>query len=95
MEWHGSATVAGSGMLTFSQAFATASNGYPANDKPLVRKGSIAVTKAGTVTLTLVPTAAGTTALSGHESIKLNLSITFRPTGGRSTTKLLHLILRK
>jgi hypothetical protein len=89
--WQGVVIVPGSGKLIFNHR-TLAAGGTP---NPLVRSGQVVATKAGPVTMTLKPTAAGAAALAQKGFLKLSLTIEFSPRGGKPANKVIPLTLRR
>jgi hypothetical protein len=96
--WKEPIPVAGAGSVSVTEVFSstgkaviTRSGGLP---PILVEPASVTATKAGTVTITLTPTAAGTAALQKTGSISLYLSVMFHPADGLPNTKVIRLVLR-
>jgi hypothetical protein len=83
--WHFFVTVPGTGRVTIAGK---------SSPKLLIRTRTIAV-KSGKARLTIIPTAAGKTALAANGSLKLTLVVEFAPTGGKSATKSFAVTLRK
>jgi len=85
-----SADVPGPGTLTAQQAAGARQASIAANrhkrkgraQPKLIQPVSVTATRAGSVTLTLKPTAAALKLLRGHRSVKVSVRITFTPTGG-------------
>jgi len=88
--WHTFVTVPGPGKLNYGQRKTRLSD----TAALVVRSGTVSVSGAGKVRLTLRPTAAGKAALKKSRSIKLNLSIEFSPRNGKPANKLLTVTLK-
>lgn len=89
--WHERVTVPGAGLLSAAQQVSANEVAAP---KPLIESSKVTAHSAGTFALALRLTGAGKTALAAKGSIKVDLSITFLPKDGRSTTKTLAATLR-
>jgi hypothetical protein len=63
--------------------------------KSLVQARKSILKSPGKVTLTLKPTAQGEKSLSSTGAIKLKLDVAFAPTGGKSSTKIVTLTLKR
>ena len=95
--WREPVTIPGPGTVTFQQVFTP--NGGPlithgAPPAQLIEGGEVTATKAGSIQMTLVPTAAGKAALKSAGSIKLYLSLSFKPAAAVPATTVLSLVLR-
>jgi hypothetical protein len=91
-EW---TVVPGPGIVSFRDPLLGATGVNNADAKPLIKPGKVVATKAGDVTLPLVPTTAGKSALKATGTIKIALAITFTPTGGTPNTETVKLTLRE
>lgn len=87
--WRAFVTVPGRGKVSYSQRKTRPSD----TAAVLVRSGNVSTSRAGKVTLTLRPTAAGKVSLKKSGSIRLSLSIEFSPTNGKPANKLLTVTL--
>lgn len=95
--WRNTVTVPGPGSVSFTQALAQTggASSKPIVQKALIRAAKLTASAAGNVRVTLRPTAAGSAALRAHGSLKVKLTITFSPKGGKPASKSLSLTLRK
>jgi hypothetical protein len=89
--WREAVVLPGPGKVNFVHK-TIAAGGTP---RPLIKSGRMSVSKAGKVTLTLRPTAAGMAALTKSGTIKLDLNIEFSPTNGKPANKVVTLTLKK
>ncbi len=95
--WKLTVTLASAGRVSAVQPEPTVGGAYPTSKtaKPEVQSRSVARSGAGVVTLTLRPTALGSSTLARSGAIKLKLLVTFFPTGGKATHRLVALVLKK
>jgi hypothetical protein len=95
--WKLTVILAGPGRASAVQPEPTVGGAYTTSKtaKPQVQSRSVARQSAGPVTLTLRPTALGSSTLARSGAIKLKLLVTFFPTGGKATNKLVNLVLKK
>jgi len=97
---NGSATVTvqvpGPGTVSASQASgpAAARLAVASKKKKLIKPANAVATKAGAVKLKIAPTKAGKKVLRKKKQLKVNLAITFTPTGGLSKTEVSAIVIK-
>jgi hypothetical protein len=95
--WRLAVTIAGRGTVSAVEPEPThgTSTANSVTAKPLVQTRSTGLKSNGVVTVLVRPTAAGSKALAAHGAIKVRLTVTFAPTGGRPASKTITLTLKK
>lgn len=95
--WHLAVTINGAGVVSAIELEPTVGTLTPAQKtaKSRVQARSKGLKSAGTLTLTLKPTSVGLAALRKSGSIKVKLTVSFSPTGGKPGSKIVSLTLKK
>lgn len=96
-DWRLVVTIAGAGRVTATQPEPTVGTAYPKSStaKSLLQARGVGLKTPGTVTLHLRATALGQSMLSSAGRIKAKMLITFFPSGGKATSKLVSLVLKQ
>ena len=97
-EWSELTSVPGAGTVSFVQVFTASGAPLITSGAPpvqLIDRGEVTVGKAGQVALSLRPTAAAAAALHRSGSLKIYLSISFKPSGAVPATTVVTLLLRR
>ena len=86
----------GPGTVSASQASgpAAARLAVASKKKKLIKPANAVATKAGAVKLKIAPTKAGKKVLRKKKQLKVNLAITFTPTGGLSKTEVSAIVIK-
>ena len=95
--WHLGVVISGRGKVSAIQlepTLGTASS-KSVTAKSLVQARDAGLKSGGTVSLLLKPTPLGSKTLAAKGSMSVRLSVVFAPTGGKSATKVITLVLKK
>jgi hypothetical protein len=90
--WRELVSVSAPGTVRSTQELPTAGG---VASKPLIQAGEVGANSAGKVALMLKPTGDGKADLMAHGSIRVKLSITFKPRNGKSANTIVSLTLKK
>jgi hypothetical protein len=90
--WRELVSVSAPGTVRSTQELPTAGG---VASKPLIQAGEVGAKSAGKVALMLRPTGDGKAALIAHGSIRVKLSITFKPTNGKPANVVVGLTLKQ
>jgi hypothetical protein len=95
--WRLRVTIPGAGTVYATEPEPSVGTGSSkqVTQKPLVQSRRVGLSSAGTVTLTLRPTARGAAQLTTKRALAVRLEVVYAPKGGRAGTKIVDLTLEK